>query len=184
LADEGLPFIYGGDIREGLIDWQNARRIDETSSSLNAKTRLQAGDLLTVRVGAPGITAVVPPECDGGNCASVMLIRKGDFESRWLCYAMNTRIVRFQVEVVQYGAAQEQFNIAHAVNFWIPTPPSSEQAAIASFLDRESHLFDSLITEATQAITLLRERRAALISAAVTGKIDVRAFVSTTQEAA
>jgi type I restriction enzyme S subunit len=43
---------------------------------------------------------------------------------------------------------------------------------------------DTLITEATQAITLLRERRAALISAAVTGKIDVRAFIPTTQEAA
>ncbi|MCA3352594.1 MAG: hypothetical protein INF97_18570 [Roseomonas sp.] len=43
---------------------------------------------------------------------------------------------------------------------------------------------DTLITEATQAITLLRERRAALISAAVTGKIDVRSLAPTKQEAA
>ena len=69
LADDGYPFIYGGDIREGIIDWQNARRIDLASTDANAKTRLQAGDLLTVRVGAPGVTAVVPPECEGGNCA-------------------------------------------------------------------------------------------------------------------
>jgi type I restriction enzyme S subunit len=176
VADEGFPFIYGGDIREGVIDWKNARRIDAKSSEANSKTRLKAGDLLTVRVGAPGVTAVVPIECEGGNCASVMLIRQGSFNSHWLCYAMNTRIVRFQVEVVQYGAAQEQFNISHAVNFWAPTPPRAEQDKIAEFLADESTRFDALSAEAQRAIDLLQERRTALISAAVTGQIDVRAF--------
>jgi type I restriction enzyme, S subunit len=177
VAEEGLPFIYGGDIQEGFIDWENARRIKEKSSNENVKTRLRAGDLLTVRVGAPGITAVVPPECEGGNCASVMLVRQGDFNSRWLCYAMNTRAVRFQVEVVQYGAAQEQFNISHAVNFWCPVPPHQEQNRIADFLDHESSSIVALINEASHAIDLLQERRSALISAAVTGKIDVRQAV-------
>ncbi len=176
-SDEGYPFIYGGDIREGVIDWQNARRTDQASSEANSKTRLQACDLLTVRVGAPGVTAVVPAECEGGNCASVMLVRRGNFNSHWLCFVMNTRIVRFQVEVVQYGTAQEQFNIAHAINFWVPTPPRHEQDCIKDYLDRETATFDALTIEAYRAITLLRERRAALIAAAVTGKIDVRKAV-------
>jgi type I restriction enzyme, S subunit len=174
VAEEGLPFIYGGDIREGVIDWVNARRIDVVASAQNAKTRLAAGDLLTVRVGAPGVTAVVPPECDGGNCASVMLIRQGQFSSDWLCFTMNTRVVRFQVEVVQYGAAQEQFNISHAVNFWVPVPPTPEQDAIAGYLKQATFGLDTLTAEAERAITLLQERRTALISAAVTGQIDVR----------
>lgn len=178
VADEGYPFIYGGDIREGIIDWKNSRRIDTVLSEANSKTRLKAGDLLTVRVGAPGITAVVPPECDGGNCASVMLIRQGSFNSYWLCYTMNTRIVRFQVEVVQYGAAQEQFNISHAVNFWMPTPPQPEQDEIAEILARETAKLDTLTAETQRAIDLLQERRTALISAAVTGQIDVRGFVA------
>ena len=105
-----------------------------------------------------------------------MLVRQGEFNSQWLCYAMNTRIVRFQVEVVQYGAAQEQFNISHAVNFWTPTPPRAEQDDIAEFLDRETSKFDALAAEAQRAIDLLQERRTALISAAVTGQIDVRAL--------
>ncbi len=177
VSDEGHPFIYGGDIREGVIDWANSRRITSESSEINSKTRLKAGDLLTVRVGAPGITAVVPAECEGGNCASVMLVRQGNFNSQWLCFAMNTRIVRFQVEVVQYGAAQEQFNISHAINFWAPTPPRAEQDEIAEFLTAESLRFDTLTTEAQRAIDLLQERRTALISAAVTGQIDVRVAV-------
>jgi type I restriction enzyme S subunit len=97
VSDEGLPFVYGGDIREGVIDWENSRRIAPALSDKQPKTRLQSGDLLMVRVGAPGITAVVPAQCEGGNCASVMLIRQGSFSSQWLCYALNTRIVRFQV---------------------------------------------------------------------------------------
>lgn len=174
VSGEGLPFIYGGDITEGKIAFETSRRITDVDSRRNEKTRLSAGDLLTVRVGAPGITAVVPPECEGGNCASVMHVRKGNFNSQWLCYSMNDKTVRYQVEVVQYGAAQEQFNIGHAINFWIATPTLEEQNAIATFLDNETAKFDTLTAEANCAIGLLQERRSALISAAVTGKIDVR----------
>ena len=177
VSDEGLPFVYGGDIREGVIDWENSRRIAPAMSDKQAKTRLRSGDLLMVRVGAPGITAVVPAECEGGNCASVMLIRQGSFSSQWLCFTLNTRIVRFQVEVVQYGAAQEQFNISHAVNFWLPVPPRQEQDRIATFLLSEHEKAQGLILQAQNAVSLLQERRSALISAAVTGQIDVRGLV-------
>ena len=177
ITDYGIPFIYGGDIREGVIDWENARRVSPELSAKQAKTQLRAGDLLMVRVGAPGVTAVVPAQCEGGNCASVMLIRQGDFSSQWLCCVLNTRIVRFQVEVVQYGAAQEQFNISHAVNFWVPTPTREEQDQIAAALKMETERAGSLIDEGLRSISLLQERRSALISAAVTGQIDVRGLV-------
>ena len=53
-------------------------------------------------------------------------------------------------------------------------PPLAEQTQIAAFLDRETSRIDTLTTEAQRAIDLLQERRTALISAAVTGQIDVR----------
>jgi type I restriction enzyme S subunit len=59
-------------------------------------------------------------------------------------------------------------------NFVIPVPPIVEQRGIATFLDSETAKFDTLTVEANCAIALLQERRSALISAAVTGKIDVR----------
>ena len=177
VSPTGLPFIYGGDITEGHISSTTSRRIDPADSDRQAKTRLQARDLLTVRVGAPGITAVVGEECEGGNCASVMLTRRGDFDSNWLCIAMNSRMVRYQVEVVQYGAAQEQFNIGHAINFWIATPPRHEQRILASRIDELACQIEYLSAEARRAITLMQERRSALISAAVTGQIDVRGLV-------
>ncbi len=174
VSQSGLPFIYGGDISEGHISIETSRRIEPADSAKQAKTQLRTGDLLTVRVGAPGVTAVVGEECEGGNCASVMLIRRGDFNSNWLCFAMNSRMVRYQVEVVQYGAAQEQFNIGHAINFCILTPSRDEQTELAGRLSEMVGQIVSLSEEARRAIGLLRERRSALIAAAVTGKIDVR----------
>lgn len=56
----------------------------------------------------------------------------------------------------------------------VVVPPLAEQTTIAVFLDRATANFDTLTTEANRAISLLQERRSALISAAVTGKIDVR----------
>ena len=173
---KGVPFLYGSDIREGHIVADGARRMSEEDSESLSKSCLRAGDLVCVRVGAPGITAVVPPELAGANCASVLIVRRGDsFDSHWLCYAMNSRLVRFQVELVQYGAAQEQFNVAHAVEFFVPLASQAEQRAIAAFLDRETARIDALIAKIRQAIDHLKEFRSALISAAVTGKIDVRA---------
>ena len=63
----------------------------------------------------------------------------------------------------------------------LPCPDGETQRLIADYLDRETSKLDTLITEAELAISILKERRTALISAAVTGKIDVRNFVSTPQ---
>lgn len=55
-------------------------------------------------------------------------------------------------------------------------PPVAEQRDIASFIGEQTQRFDHLSAVAEDAIATLQERRAALISAAVTGKIDVRGY--------
>ncbi len=59
-------------------------------------------------------------------------------------------------------------------NFMITVPPLQEQQTIVTYLDDKTSKIDTLITKATKAIDLLKEKRTALISSAVTGKIDVR----------
>jgi type I restriction enzyme, S subunit len=63
-------------------------------------------------------------------------------------------------------------------------PPLNEQVEILAFIDNETSKLDGLTMEATHAIDLLEERRTALISAAVTGKIDVRDLVPVEAQAA
>ena len=176
VTDEGVVFLLGGNVREMRIDITNCKRCSvESSDGPLIKSRLDTGDIVVVRVGYPGVAAVVPPELAGGNVASMMLVRKHSrFSSQWLAYAFNSQVGRDQVEIVQYGAAQKQFNISHAVDFAFPFPPVPEQVAIAAYLDAETAKLDALVGKVEEAVERLQEYRTALITAAVTGKIDVR----------
>jgi type I restriction enzyme S subunit len=172
---EGVPFLYGADVGEGFLRAQDARRISPEDSRRLAVSQLHTGDLVTIRVGATrGWTAVIPPEFEGANCASIMITRRhSSFCSDWLCLAMNSRLGMAQIEAIEYGAAQPQFNISHATEFWFPVPPLAEQRAIASTV--LSFQGDDRSRQALvgASIERLREYRQALITAAVTGKIDV-----------
>jgi len=72
------------------------------------------------------------------------------------------------------GATVESIEHNYLAETLIPLPPIEEQTTIVAFLDQETAKIDNLIQQAQKATTLLQERRTALISAAVTGKIDVR----------
>lgn len=174
VQDEGVYFLFGGDVVEYGFRLTKTRKMSNENSLKLLQSRLKENDLVCVRVGYPGVTAVIPKELEGCNCASMMVIRRGSFDSSWLAYCMNSEIGKKQVELVQYGAAQKQFNIADAIEFRFPVPPKAEQTELTAFLDEQRAKFNKLIGKGTEAISLLQERRTALISAAVTGKIDVR----------
>lgn len=87
---------------------------------------------------------------------------------------MNSRLGSDQINAVKYGAAQEQFNIAHAVEFVFPVPPLNEQRQIIEVCNAENDRVDRAGTLLTDQIAKLRESRLTLISEAVTGKINLR----------
>lgn len=175
--DEGLYFIFGGDVKQFGFDLTNTRRISKENSDKLKPSRLNHRDLVSVRVGYPGVTAVVPKELEGSNCASIIIIRRGQYNSDWLCSAMNAWVGMQQVNIASYGAAQKQFNVSDAIEFVFPYPPNEEQKKIAVYVEQQLDKFNLLIFKAQKAIQLMQERRTALISAAVTGKIDVRDWV-------
>lgn len=71
-------------------------------------------------------------------------------------------------------AAQPNLSMEDLGNIPIAVPPDNELSAIVETINLQASKFDYLIAKATSAIELIQERRTALISAAVTGKIDVR----------
>lgn len=173
-SDIGVPILFAYNIRPGWLDLTTLKTISYEADSRYPHCRVRAGDILTVRVGDPGTSAVVPLELDGCHFASTMLIRQSpQFNPTWLCYSMNSRWLQVQVDLVNYGAAQKQFNIGDAAHFLLPTPPRSEQDAIASQLDDLGRRHRNTTGKIQRHITLLREYRQALITAAVTGQIDV-----------
>ena len=168
-----VPLLVGSHVSENSIDSTTANRITKTSNETLSASRLAAGDLVTVRVGEPGVTAVVPPELDGCNCASMMIVRRHpSFNSHWLCCAMNSRHGRRQVEYVQYGTAQKQFNISDAVEFCYPVPPLPEQHAIATALSD----VDALLCALERLIAKKRDLKQAAMQQLLTGQTRLPAF--------
>jgi restriction endonuclease S subunit len=72
------------------------------------------------------------------------------------------------------GSAQPKLTKDNLGNISLPLPPPEDRLQIVSFLSREASRLDALIAKVREAIEKLKEYRTALISAAVTGKIDVR----------
>ncbi|RUP38716.1 MAG: restriction endonuclease subunit S [Acinetobacter sp.] len=168
-----VPMLVGSQIFENKIKWATANKITVDSNSRLPASRLNQGDLVTVRVGDPGVTAVIPSELDQSNCASMMIIRQSKaFDSYWLCFLMNSRVGRSQIESVQYGTAQKQFNIVDAVDFLFPFPSKKEQTAIATALSD----VDALICELEKIISKKQAIKTATMQQLLTGKTRLPQF--------
>jgi type I restriction enzyme S subunit len=114
-------------------------------------------------------------------CDKLYRIRlKGEICSpTFLCLYLGASKVRGQIELQATGASSSMLNIGQStiLELEIALPSIEEQFAITTFLDRETAKLDTLTAEAQRGIELFKERRTALISAAVTGKIDVRGLI-------
>jgi len=97
----------------------------------------------------------------------------GPFFAYVLKSAGYIQALRATTDLIRDG---QELRYSHFVQVDLPLVPMEEQASIALFLDRETAKIDALTAEAQLAIELLQERRTSLISAAVTGQIDVRAI--------
>ena len=93
----------------------------------------------------------------------------------YLLWVLESAYLKLRRDSEEAGATKGAITCEQIKNLHVSHPPLVEQSAISAFLDTESAKFDTLTTEAQRAIDLLQERRTALISAAVTGQIDVRA---------
>ena len=119
---------------------------------------------------------MVPDELEGANltqdAARVAYTR--EYYGKWLLFALQSRRVFAQLEAGALGATIRGINIRDLKRALIPVPPKDEQMEIADFLTVRSARIEGLIRKVGEGIERAREFRSALISAAVTGKIDVR----------
>ena len=133
-------------------------------------SRMNTPDL----VGAAGIVRESHPELFLPD--RLWQVYFADANAAFIHYWTHSPLYRAQVQQVCAGTSSSMQNLSQDQfrAFSLALPPEREQKAIAAFLDRETLKLDELVTQAASTIDLLQERRTALISAAVTGKIDVR----------
>lgn len=177
ITGDGSLFIQSGDLNDALgLDYETAKRVNVDDDAEAARTRLAEGDVVVCITGAK--TGNVAFCSSLGETAYVnqhlCLIRPNDgVHGRFLALSLKSIVGQTQFEVSQYGLKQG-LSLENVRELWVALPSREEQAVIAAFLDAESNKIETLRSEAERAISLLKERRAALIAATVTGQVDVR----------
>lgn len=186
-TDEGVIVVKASDIKCLTV------RQPETYLPLNfldqyPQAKLKIGEIILSTVGsapevrnsAVGQLGKVPGELAGSllNQNTVVYVpSEASLTNNFLFLILQTTGYRDHLDLYAHGTAnQASLNVSDMLEFAIPLPAPGEQDLIANFLSEETSKIDTLIDEAQHAINLLQERRIALISAAVTGQIDVRSF--------
>lgn len=179
ILDDGVPFVSAEAVRNNKIDFSKIRGFISRQDHLRyaLKYRPQRDDIYIIKSGATtGNLAIVDTDKEFNIWSPLAAIRanKKVAYPKYVLYALNS--TEFQTSVQLFWSYGTQQNIGMNVieNLVMPVPSISEQRAIANFLDRETSKIDRMIEKVEAAIEKLIEYRAALITAAVTGKIDVR----------
>lgn len=187
-TDEGTRVICVTNITDQGIDFSRLAKfisIDEYRSSYQHFT-VHAGDVLLSSSGNSwGKVAVYEGEEAVILNTSTIRLNSGDDTKvirDYIVLLLQSDAVREQLSLAMTGSCQPNFGPTHLSGVMVAIPSQEEQGAIVECLAADLSILDTLTAETQRSISLLQERRSALISAAVTGQIDVRGFVG--QEAA
>jgi len=179
-VDDGLPFIRATDINRGKIDLSAVKRVSPSDVPWSRRPLLVQHEILVVRSGAyTGDSALVTHEIAGSVAGYDMVLTIDSARPSFVAWALLSKyLLESQIQLARLRAAQPHLNAEELGGFVFFAPPLGEQRAITDFLDRETAKIDTLAAKVETAIERLQEYRMALITAAVTGKIDVRGRVA------
>jgi len=177
--DEGIRFLKAENIFGGRVLADPEFFISERAHAALARSALAENDVLVVIAGATtGKSAVLSGDLLPANTnQAVSFIRLRDTRlSEFIQCWLSTDAVQRSISLNSVQSAQPNLSMEDLGEIPVPLPPLDEIDLITDQMATQISIFDGLISEAVNASGLLQERRSALISAAVTGKIDVRGW--------
>ncbi len=183
ITDDGDEiFLQSGDLNNELgLNLDKAKRVSPPKNAEGVRTRLMNGDVVICITGAnTGRVAIVSKLSQKtyiNQHLSLIRPETPKINSSFLGYCLTSSNGRSYFEVAQYGL-KEGLNLSNIAEAPLALPPFHEQDAIVKYLKCVQNNYDYLSCLSANQVGLLQERRTALISAAVTGKIDVRDWVA------
>lgn len=170
---DGVPALRGLNVGEGEIKLGQLVRITPAGHQLNPRSRLLPGDVVVVRTGDAGSAAVVPPACDDWNCIDLVIVRPArGVSAQYLELALNSAKHEASVASAASGAMQQHFGVNALGALPIPYP-GEQDAEIGEQLASLRAEAAARSKDLQDSINLLAEYKQSLITAAVTGELDV-----------
>lgn len=176
--DGSIPWVSAKDLKsDNLEDSQD--HISEAAIAGSAASLMPAGSVLVLVRGMmlartfPVCRAIVPMAINQDLKA---IEGKAGVSNHFLAWLLRGTAQETLNRLDEAGHGTKALRMDAWLSMLVPFPAEDEQVAIALHLDKRTEQIDALMEETASAKALLQERRSALISAAVTGKIDVREF--------
>jgi type I restriction enzyme S subunit len=180
ISEDGALFVQSGDLTDSLeVDFQSCKRVQIAEDAEASRTRLAPGDVVVCITGAKtGNVAVVEglPEDAYVNQHLCLIRPSNKVHPSFLGLLLKSRCGQTHFALAQYGLKQG-LSLENVREAPVPCPPMQEQVQIVAYADEIRSRYLALEAESRGSIAMLKERRSALISAAVTGQIDVRGLV-------
>lgn len=178
--DEGVPLVRISGVQGRWVTLEGCNYLEPSKVKEKwAHFRLDKGDLIISGSASMGLVSEVGEDA-AGAVAYTGLIRlkpRANVSIRdFIRSVVGSYQFHAQIDLLKAGSTIQHFGPTHLSQMKVVLPPVNEQAQIAAYVDTISVQFDELLGEAENTNALLQERRSALISAAVTGKIDVRGW--------
>ncbi|MEV6056909.1 restriction endonuclease subunit S [Streptomyces sp. NPDC052107] len=178
-ADAGERFVRIGNLPRASLDLRGDVQFVDLPANVTegSRTMLEAGDLLFSITAYLGSVAVVGGDWVGAYVSQHVALCRLESEhvdSRFIGWFMLTTTGQDQLKEGAAGGAKMQLGLDDIRGLRVPVAPINEQRNIAASLDEQTAKIDTLIEQTERFIELSKERRSALITAVVTGQIDVR----------
>jgi len=176
----GVPYIKTSDMAGKSLPLDGYALTSPEIDAAYARSRVASGDVVVAIRATIGKCLPVPPELAGANLTQgTAKVSPGEeMVAAFLLAFLRSDSAQVFFDAMAKGATFKEITLDALRRTPMLAPPKSEQREIADFVDRMTSQFDRLESDARTAIDLFKERRSALIAAAVTGKIDVRSFAA------
>lgn len=176
-VEEGVMFLRSQNVHFGELKLDDVAYIDTETDNDMAGSRVWEGDVLLNITGASlGRSCVARLKGSGANVNQHVCILRTDRQQdvpEFLAYSIESRSLQDQIFNHENGISRDALNFEQIGDLAFAKPSRKEQHTIAVFLDQETAKLAGLVYRVREAIERLRELRIALLSAAVTGRIDV-----------
>ncbi|MDE0490132.1 restriction endonuclease subunit S [Psychrobacter sp. A3] len=177
-VDEGVLFISATQVIDGRVETSNASKITLKKYNQLGGLKIKKGDILYCLRGAGVGKSGICTFAEGSISSSLMGVRATSIDPYYLMLLLNSSVELQQRSVLVTGSVSPNLSAQNVMDYKFAIPKDSEQLEIISHVKNSLKKIDILLNKAEQAIQLMQERRTALISAAVTGKIDVRGWTA------
>lgn len=180
-SDQGEPFIRISNLSRGSLDLRmdDVQLVEIPNNVEGSRTRLVPSDLLFSITAYLGSVALVPPEMEGAYVSQHVALARpsgNHVDPRYVGYFLLSEAGQRQLNEQAYGGTKMQLSLDDVRNLLVCVPPVEEQQRIADEVESDLSAMRRIIRVARESIVLMRERRAALISDAVTGRLDIDTY--------